>query len=125
MALSRRHAGHVLTVQLRRRLTEASSPTSGGPLNPLLSAHVLPHVECSNPSLARSLMPTVHKLKWSIQRDNLAKLVKARFYNKSGLFGSWVENQGRGVVKEDEKVRLAICPGIRKRVGFFEALGRS
>ncbi|KAJ3511005.1 hypothetical protein NMY22_g15794 [Coprinellus aureogranulatus] len=127
LALARRHAGHVLTIQLRRRLTETSpsKPSGTNPLNLLFSAHIIPHVEYSKPTIARSLMPTVHKLKWSIQRDSLAKLIKARFYNKAGLFGNWVEKEGRGVVKEDEKVRLAICPGIRTRVGFFEALSRS
>lgn len=67
----------------------------------------------------------MHKLKWSIQRDNLAKLIKARFYNSSKAgFGMWLESSGRHVVKDGEKVRLAMCPNIRQRVGFFEGLGR-
>ncbi|KAF6766689.1 hypothetical protein DFP72DRAFT_867305 [Ephemerocybe angulata] len=125
-ALSRRHAGHVLTLQLRRRLQDSVAAGNGGPLQALLTSHVLPHVECSSTIIARSLLPTVHQLKWSIQRDTLARMIKARFY-KSGKAGfeAWLEKEGRHVVKEGEKVRLAICPDIRKRVGFFEALGRA
>lgn len=122
-AIARRHASHVLTLQLKRRVQDASSSKS--PLESLLSAHVLPHSEYSSPKLARSLLSTVHRLKWSIQKDNLARVIKTHMFASEVGFGTWAEKDGRHVVKEGEKVRLAICPDIRKRVGFFEALGKA
>ncbi|KAF8910174.1 hypothetical protein CPB84DRAFT_1834184 [Gymnopilus junonius] len=125
MTLHRRHASHVLSVQLRRRNTaESQAPTSS--LKSLYSCHVLPDVESSSMNVARSLLPVVHKLKWSIQRDKLAKVFK-----DSGMrvgLGAWLEGgngSARKLLPEDEKVRLAVCPDIRKTLGFFERLGRS
>lgn len=125
MALSRRHASHVLSIQLRRRRTaESESPTSS--LKSLYTCHVLPDVESSSLNVARSLLPVVRKLKWSIQKDKLARVFK-----NSGMHvgvGAWLEGSdgaARKVLPEDEKVRLAVCPDIRKALGFFERLGRS
>lgn len=71
-------------------------------------------------------MPIVRQLKWSIQRDKLAQLIKGGAYTKGGIC-FWLQGTGRSVVKDDksEKVRLAICPDIRRRIGFFEQLGYS
>lgn len=66
----------------------------------------------------------MRKLKWSLQRDRLAKVFK-----ESGMrlgISAWLElgqGSGRRVVRETEKVRLAVCPDIRKTRGFFEGLG--
>ena len=35
---------------------------------------------------------------------------------------NWFEGRGRGLWKENERVRLAICPGVRKIVRFYEGL---
>jgi hypothetical protein len=125
MALSRRHASHILSVQLRRRTTaESCSPTSS--LQTLYLCHVLPDVESSSLNVARSLLPVVRKLKWSIQRDKLARVFK-NSGKRSGV-GAWLESgngDARKLLPEDEKVRLAVCPDIRKRLGFFERLGGS
>lgn len=61
----------------------------------------------------------MRKLKWSLQRDKLAKMVR----DGSGILGvgKWLEGNGRHV-REGERVRLAICPDIRKIVGFYEDL---
>jgi len=117
-SLSRRHASHVLAVQLRRRTTNNSLQT-------LCSTHIFPDVESSSLNVARSLLPIMRKLKWSLQRDRLAKVFKV-----SGVpigISAWLDkgdSQGRKVVQEGEKVRLAVCPNIRTKVGFYERLGK-
>ncbi|KAF8971752.1 hypothetical protein BDZ97DRAFT_1784913 [Flammula alnicola] len=105
-SLSRRLASNVLSVQLRRRTT-ADPP--GSSLQTLYSCHVYPD------------------LKWSLQRDKLAKVFK-----DSGVrlgIGAWLETgtgeNGRRVLLEDEKLRLAVCPDMRKTRGFFERLSKS
>jgi hypothetical protein len=74
----------------------------------------------------------MHQLKWSIQRDKLAKVVRdgvcvggtsADNESRAGL-AAWIEAKGKGIVQDGERVRLALCPGIRKIVGFYENLGR-
>jgi len=117
-SLSRRHASHVLAVQLRRRTTNNSLQT-------LCSTHIFPDVESSSLNVARSLLPIMRKLKWSLQRDRPAKVFKV-----SGVpigISAWLDkgdSQGRKVVQEGEKVRLAVCPNIRTKVGFYERLGK-
>jgi len=122
-SLSRRHASHVLAVQLRRRTTNGTASNS---LQILCSTHVFPDVESSSLNVSRSLLPTMRKLKWCLQRDRLAKVFKV-----SGVpvgIGAWLDrrdSQGRKVVQEGEKVRLAVCPNIRTKVGFYERLGKN
>jgi hypothetical protein len=123
-SLSRQHASHILAVQLRRRTTNG---TASNLLQILCSTHVFPDVESSSLNVARSLLPTMRKLKWCLQRDRLAKVFKV-----SGVsvgIGAWLDrrdssSEGRKVVQDGEKVRLAVCPNIRTRVGFFERLGK-
>ncbi|KAF8167318.1 hypothetical protein B0H34DRAFT_681398 [Crassisporium funariophilum] len=121
-SLSRRHASHVLAVQLRRRTTDGTASTS---LQTLYSCRVIPDVESSSILVARSLLPVMRKLKWSLQRDRLAKVFKT-----SGVIvgiGPWLEREEerRRVVQEGEKVRLAVCPNIKTKVGFYEGLGKA
>jgi len=123
-SLSRRHASHVLAVQLRRRTTNGTPSKS---LQILCSTHVFPDEESSSLTVARSLLPTMRKLKWCLQRDRLAKVFKV-----SGVsvgIGAWLDrrdpsSEGRKVVQDGEKVRLALCPNIRTKVGFYERLGK-
>ena len=67
----------------------------------------------------------MRKLKWCLQRDRLAKVFKV-----SGVpvgIGAWLDrrdSEGRKVVQEGEKLRLAVCPNIRTKVGFYERLGK-
>ncbi|KAJ7293004.1 hypothetical protein C8J57DRAFT_1267849 [Mycena rebaudengoi] len=114
LLLARQQAGHVLSVHLRRREAAAN------PLKHLHQSQVYPDIESSSLSVSRSLLPVMRKLKWSLQRDKLAKMVR----DGSGLlgFGKWIEGKGRHVIPEGERVRLAICPDIRKIVGFYENL---
>ncbi|KAJ6502662.1 hypothetical protein DFH09DRAFT_1335808 [Mycena vulgaris] len=115
LLLARQQAGHVLSVHLRRR---GAAPN---PLHDLHQSHVYPDVESSSLSISRSLLPVMRKLKWSLQRDKLAKMVR----DGSGILGvsKWLDSgNGRHLVHEGERVRLAICPDIRKIVGFYEDL---
>lgn len=123
LRLARRHASDVISIQLKRR----SSPPKQF-LNSLHLSHVLPDVESSLLTVSRKLLPVMHKLKWSIQRDKLSRMVKVGFYATSGngdSFGAWMETRGRGVVRDDERVRLAVCPDVRKVVSFYEGLGKA
>lgn len=111
----------------------------------LLSLHstrILPDIEVSSTSVARSLLPTVRKLKWCLQKDTLAREFKRCGKAAGDGLGIWLSEEGE-VTLEDaerdverkrmrkrmfvdgEKVRLALCPDVKKRVGFFEKLGRS
>ncbi|KAF8921993.1 hypothetical protein CPB85DRAFT_1371837 [Mucidula mucida] len=82
--LLRRHAGNKVSVQLQRRLCGISRL-----------------------AISRRLLPVVRKLKWSFQRDKLAKVARdgGGFVN----FARWLETRGN-----------AICPNVRKMVGAYE-----
>ena len=64
----------------------------------------------------------MHKLKWSIQRDRLAKMV--RDGQREGGLATWLEAKGQSIIQDGERVRLALCPSVKKKVGFFEGLSR-
>lgn len=69
-------------------------------------------------SIAPRLLPAVRNLKWSIRRDALARTIRSRGNGSSGdIFLRW-----HGLWQEDERVRLAICPGVGKIVRYFENL---
>ncbi|THH18432.1 hypothetical protein EW146_g2574 [Bondarzewia mesenterica] len=121
--LQRRHASNIISCHLRRR------PHT---LQTLKTPHVLHDVESFSPAISRSLLPVMRKLKWSIRRDSLSKMVR----NKSGMYvvgkgdqssgglGRWIETRSTILKGECERVRLAICPGVKKFVDFYEHLGR-
>ncbi|KLO05049.1 hypothetical protein SCHPADRAFT_947223 [Schizopora paradoxa] len=102
------HVRRVLSTHLqRRRATTAAAAAQS----------VMPDAEfvSSPPSIAKSLLPVLHKLKWCIRRDKFARMVRATTgMNASvAILGRWDEN---------ERIRLAICPGIRKIVKYYEGL---
>jgi hypothetical protein len=109
--VQRQHIAKVLSALLRRRgvLSEVDQRLM------LHDLGVLPDVE----RVSRTLAPALHSLKWSIQRDQLAKAVRAR--SGQGIAG-WMEGRGRGLVKESERVRLALCGDVKKLVRLFEGL---
>ncbi|TRM66050.1 hypothetical protein BD626DRAFT_566685 [Schizophyllum amplum] len=121
MVLSRRHASSKLTSQLRRRIKASDSRDRVDYHKSY--PHAFPDAESSSPAVSRSLLPVMHQLKWSLQRDSLAKMVRGGRGGASS-FADWLEQRGRAVVTETESVRLAICPDIRKIVGFYESLTR-
>lgn len=115
LRLWRRHASHILSLQLTRRTLE---------MNETLSNITYADVESTFPNVARSLLPVMRQLKWSLRRDQIAQLIKKGPCSVAG-FASWLENNGRSVVKDSEKVRLALCPDVRKHVRFYETLAKS
>lgn len=80
----------------------------------------------------------MRKLKWSIQKDNFSKKIRdGTVYSIPSqlsasnvslgsleVFCRWLEGRGKGIVHDNERVRLAICPDIRKKVRLFEGLDR-
>jgi len=109
MQLQKTHLRHLLSSHINARPMNA--------LQLLHSTRILPDVESSSPRISRTLLPVVRKLKWCIQKDRLAKQVR-----EQGGLKDWLEDRGRLLVRETERVRLAICPGVRKVVGFWEEL---
>jgi hypothetical protein len=69
----------------------------------------------------------IHQLKWSFQRDALSRTVKGFHGITDSIinFGVWFERTGHRIVEDNERVRLAICPDIRKIIAFYEGLERS
>ncbi|KAF5388589.1 hypothetical protein D9757_004689 [Collybiopsis confluens] len=127
LKLARNRACRIISMQLRQRERDTNEF-----LKTLHQAHVLPDEESSSIHISRSLLPVMRKLKWSIQRDNLSKKIRTgTVYSISGssigpleVFGRWLESRAKAVVYDrDERVRLAICPDIRLKVGFYERLG--
>lgn len=84
----------------------------------LLDMRVMPVVEGGSFQVARSLLPVMRKLKFAIRRDALARQVRSH-----GGVKTWLEACGRGL--ETERVRLAVCPGVRKVVRFWETLANA
>lgn len=109
----------MISFQLRRRSSRDAF------LNHLHVIHVLPDVESSSIAVSAKLLPVIHQLKWSLQRDKLSRVVRSGFCGVEGKdFGTWRQQQGQRVVEEGERVRLAVCPDIKKILGFYERLGR-
>jgi len=105
LRLQRRYTSIIVSTHLRRR--------SPGPnaLKSLCQSHVLP-VESTSLSISRTLLPIMHQLKWSIQRDRLAKIVRdaasvggtssAGNHGRGGL-AAWVEAKGNGIIQDGER----------------------
>ncbi|KAF9454156.1 hypothetical protein P691DRAFT_770865 [Macrolepiota fuliginosa MF-IS2] len=119
-SLTKKHVSHVLSVQLNKRL-----PSPASAFRSLHAALVLPDVESSSTNISRTLLPIVHRLKWCIRRDQLARSFKSGPYATPAgrvALWAWLEDKGRGIVQDGERLRLAICPGVRAKVYFYEAL---
>ena len=116
LRLQRERTGLIISSHLRRR---APPPVI---LKSLHHSHILPDVESSLLSVSRSLLPMVRKLKWSIQRDALANKVRGAKGSITGL-GPWIELNGQSIVRDCERVRLALCPDVRRMVRFYDGLG--
>ena len=66
------------------------------------------------------LLPTIRSLKWSQRRDAFARMVRSNRVGSS-IDRSWFEGAGHGLWEEGERVRLAICPGVRPVLRFWES----
>lgn len=81
-------------------------------------------------------MPALHLLKQAKLRDELARQMRPQSpsgddsegASKPGGFQricELLEGKGRGIWRDDdERVLLAICPGVRKHVDLFERMAR-
>jgi hypothetical protein len=86
----------------------------------LTLATVLPDTESVSHKVSRRLLPIVRKLKWSLQRDKLSHSVRT---THTGLVpAAWLSRYGAIVVKDDERTRLAICPGTKAVIKLFEQM---
>ncbi|OBZ79238.1 hypothetical protein A0H81_01398 [Grifola frondosa] len=114
LRLQRTHAGNVVSSNLRNR--------SASTLEKLYLARVLPDGPSS--AVSPSLISTIRRLKWSIQRDRLSRFIRDRSNMvRNGGIVVWLEGQGRVLTRrENERVRLALCPGIKGIVRFYEGL---
>ena len=70
--LQRGYASNVVSSKLRRWSHHPN------PLKALYKTHVLPDIESSSPFISRSLLPVVRRLKWSIQRDRLSRVLQSK-----------------------------------------------
>jgi hypothetical protein len=103
--LARAHACHVLGRLLARR--ESQSQREG--------AHYLAAY-----TVSPALLPIVHRLKWSIQRDSVSRQMRSRLGRP---LAEWIERLSPRILHGDERTRLAVCPGIRRIVKYYELLG--
>ncbi|KAH9948177.1 hypothetical protein B0H21DRAFT_690523 [Amylocystis lapponica] len=117
LRLQRTHAANVVESTLRRRSSTTRSR--------MYSVRVLPD-EAPLGAISPALFSVMRRLKWSIQRDQLARFVKDRsdMVHNGGVV-AWLEGRGKAVMRrEHERVRLAVCPGISGIVKFYENLAR-
>ena len=86
-------------------------------------ARVLPP-DASSSEVSPPLVSTVRRLRWALKRDRLAHFVKDRSdMVKNGGFTKWLEGNGRTIMwRENEQIRLALCPGIKRIVKYYEGL---
>ncbi|KAI0334080.1 hypothetical protein GY45DRAFT_1318952 [Cubamyces sp. BRFM 1775] len=111
------HARDVVSHTLRARSPAARET--------FYHTRVLPR-DASAAPVSAPLVSTVRRLRWALQRDRLARLVKDRCEMvKDGGIVAWLEGKGRVALwRENERVRLAVCPGIKGIVKFYEGLAR-
>jgi len=115
------HIARMLTRHLRARALQ--------PMPNSLSSNPHDHVpiETRSHRVSRSLLPVIVRLKWSMARDRVSRSVHVRppvkgLVNDEKTFKRWLEGSGRALMRDHERVRLAICPGIKKLIGFYENL---
>ncbi|KAI1793088.1 hypothetical protein LXA43DRAFT_1093000 [Ganoderma leucocontextum] len=112
------HARTILSHSLRTRASPAAREA-------FYHTRVLPR-DMSRMHVAAPLVSAVRRLRWAIQRDRLAHLVKDRSeMAKNGGLMKWLESNRHTVMsRENERVRLAVCPGIKGIVRYYEGLTR-
>lgn len=122
MRLQWTHARTILSHTLRTRSTPAAREA-------FYHTRVLPRDLSPTPThVSPSLVSSVRRLRWALQRDRLAHHVKDRsemVKDGNGGLMRWFEGNGRAVMwRENERVRLALCPGIKGIVKFYEGLAQ-
>ncbi|KAH9932050.1 uncharacterized protein BXZ73DRAFT_89996 [Epithele typhae] len=117
MRLKWTHARNVLSHTLRARSSNPGARTA------FYRSRVLPR-DAASTTVSPPLVSAVRRLRWALKRDHLAHFVKDRSdMVKNGGLNKWLEGNGRAVMwRENERIRLALCPGIKGIVKFFEGL---
>jgi hypothetical protein len=111
----------VLRATLRRALTTA---LAGRPTRPaLVAAGILPRLaERENASAV--ICARAHALDTALARCDARRALRAKIGRAAAdvlpLHLAWAGEAGQG-----ERVRLAMCPGIRDKRRFFESLARA
>lgn len=83
-------------------------------------------VESESTLISRRLLPTIARLNWEMTRDRISRSIRSN-YSRKGMVNDekslkrWMEINGM-FIQETERVRLAICPGVRKFVRMFDKL---
>ncbi|VDC01921.1 unnamed protein product [Peniophora sp. CBMAI 1063] len=95
--LQRRHVADILANSLRARPHAPERQRALLAIDP----------ESARLTVARSLLPTVRDLKWSLRRDALARAIRARSSAQSG------EKRGNQTVTTEGGVARALVPAIR------------
>lgn len=94
--------------------------------------------------VSRTLLPTIRSLRWCFKRDQVSRVVRGAsgigaLFAKRGTSGdevdtsrrsvaTWIEKQGPRLIPDSnsgpevERTRLALCPGVRKIIRFYEGL---
>lgn len=115
----------------KRSRSRRSREVSGGGKTP----GPYPDVEFFSPAISRRLLPAIRELKWALRRDELVRTARLAVSSGSvqgqagtsvdGRLSKWMEGNGYGIVKDGERVRLAVCPGVGRIVRFYEGLGKA
>ncbi|KAL4062974.1 hypothetical protein V8B97DRAFT_1671547 [Scleroderma yunnanense] len=129
LRLNQQHTKIVLSDHLQR------CPHVPSTLKSLHTTLVLPDVESSTLSISRTLLPVLHKLKWSFKKDRMAKVIrgsmcgamavgngKHSLHSYSGHLGPWIERHGQRIIGDSERVRFALCPDVRKIIQLYESM---
>jgi len=113
----------VVSVQLSKWI-----PSPESAYKSLHKALIFPDIESSSTNMSRKLLPIVRQLKWCLLRDQLARRFKIGPYGNSDdrtAFWTWLEGKGRSIVQDGERLRLAVCPDLKKAIRFYEAFNAS
>lgn len=71
--------------------------------------------------ISSSLLPVIRTLKWKFLRDQVARM--HRDVGGKHLTQDWLEKTVRSY-PETERLRLAVCPDVRKLTMYFEQLSK-
>lgn len=116
--MAKRHVSRLVSVHLSKW-----KPSPESAYRSLYEALIFPDIESSSTSISRKLLPIVRRLKWCLLRDQLARNFKIGPYGDRIAFWTWLEGKGRSIVQDGERLRLAICPDLKKNIRFYESIG--
>lgn len=103
-------------------MLQTRSSSSFGSNVRITPSMVLPDFKPGIPThISSNLFPIMRVLKWKLLRDQVAKI--HRDVGRKHLTQDWLENTVRSY-PEHERLRLAVCPDVRKLTLYFERLAR-